>query len=233
MVAQHLGSVSEGKRIPLALVEREEIGGFSEPAKMPWLCRSIPADECRTGAKLRDVVGSVCADCYAHTGRYHCPGTKGAMARRFALLDNLPDWVERMVAALSRRYKGLRDKGRAFFRWHDSGDIQSAAHLAAIVDVAERLPEIRFWLPTREYGFVREWQAAGGACPPNLVIRLSAHMVDGPAPTSVGLPVSTVHTRKAHYPRARHCPAYDQGGECGECRTCWNPKVKHVSYPLH
>jgi hypothetical protein len=29
------------------------------------------------------------------------------------------------------------------------------------------------------------------------------------------------------------CPASKQGNQCGSCRRCWNPKVKHVTYPKH
>jgi hypothetical protein len=29
------------------------------------------------------------------------------------------------------------------------------------------------------------------------------------------------------------CPAPSQGGKCGDCRACWDPKVKVVSYGKH
>jgi len=35
-----------------------------------------------------------------------------------------------------------------------------------IAEVARRLPDIKFWLPTREYGFVREWMQFSKV-PPN------------------------------------------------------------------
>jgi hypothetical protein len=231
MVTTHLGSV--GGRVSLTVIERREIGGFSEPDKMPWLCWSIPASACRTGGRLRDVEGSVCENCYAHEGRYRCTSTVVAMERRLDFLNDLDGWARAMAVAITRRFKGLQDKSRAFFRWHDSGDIQSVEHLAAIALVAESVPGVKFWLPTREYGTVAAWRAAGGKVPANLVIRLSAHMVDGETPRKYGLPVSSVHTDTASYPKAHHCPAYDTGGRCGDCRACWDPKVKHVSYPLH
>ena len=30
--------------------------------------------------------------------------------------------------------------------------------------------------------------------------------------------------------RYHTCPAPSQGGQCGDCRQCWDPKVKVVSY---
>jgi len=63
-------------------------------------------------------------------------------------------------------------------------------------------------------------------------VRLSAHMVDGPTPDIAGLPVSTVHTELA--PEGSHsCPAPTQGNQCGDCRACWAPAVRHVSYHQH
>lgn len=134
------------------------------------------------------------------------------------------------------------------FRWHDSGDLQSVEHLDAIADVAEMTQDVTLadrttadvehWLPTREYGIVADWFASRGRnLPRNLNVRLSAHMVDGPAPLKLaakyGLTVSTVHTDESAYPAANLCPAYEQGGQCRDCRNCWDRTVKHVSYSAH
>ena len=44
----------------------EIIGGsLSKPSKMPGWSIGLPAKECKTGAKLQQVKGSVCFDCYA------------------------------------------------------------------------------------------------------------------------------------------------------------------------
>ena len=44
--------------------------GFTRTSKMPGLSYSLPAWECKTGSKLRQVKGSVCASCYALKGNY-------------------------------------------------------------------------------------------------------------------------------------------------------------------
>lgn len=226
--------------------ERATVGGFSEPSKMPWLSWSTPATHCKTGSKLRQVEGSTCSGCYAMKGRYVFDNVQSAMQRRFDTLADLSAWTDAMTDAITERaarYTPTADEPLPSFRWHDSGDLQSADHLAAICEVAERtqdvlmadgtVGDVEHWLPTREYGFVTEYLRRGGVIPRNLCVRLSAHMVDGPAPSKYGLPVSTVHTADDTYPEAYSCPAYTQGGKCLTCRACWDETVQHVSYPVH
>ena len=43
---------------------------LSKPSKMPGFAIGIPAKECKTGAKLRKIKGSVCFGCYALKGCY-------------------------------------------------------------------------------------------------------------------------------------------------------------------
>ena len=43
---------------------------FARTKKMPGLSYSLPAWECKTGSKLREIKGSVCASCYALKGNY-------------------------------------------------------------------------------------------------------------------------------------------------------------------
>jgi hypothetical protein len=43
-------------------------GSLSKPSKMPGWAYGIPAKECQTGAKLREVKGSTCFNCYALEG---------------------------------------------------------------------------------------------------------------------------------------------------------------------
>jgi hypothetical protein len=115
-----------------------------------------------------------------------------------------------------------------YFRWFDSGDIQSHSHLYNICEVARHTAEIHHWLPTQEHELVREFDEE---IPDNLTIRLSAHMLDEGAPS--GWPhTSTVFTKRP--PVGSHvCPASDQGNYCGACRSCWGRNVPQVSYHWH
>jgi hypothetical protein len=222
----------QSKKIALEMAKRT-IGGLSEPSKMPWYSYSIPAEYCQTGQKLAKVEGSVCADCYACRGRYLFGVVRNAMDRRFDTIGN-PNWVEDFVETLNRLSVGVPEED-LYFRWHDSGDIQSIDHLAHIFQIAERLPHIQFWLPTKEIGYVDSLlKMTDGMMPANLTIRISAAMVDQcNPPLSLGLPVSTVHTEGKLNPQATLCEAYTRGGKCGDCRACWNPSVRWVSYPKH
>lgn len=199
-------------------------GSLSKPSKMPGHAYSIPAKYCKIGAKLRKVEGSVCSKCYAFKGRYPTGVVQRAMERRYKSLKD-PVWVDAMVYLISKTEDG-------FFRWHDSGDLQGIWHLKKIVEIANRLPHITFWIPTREYSLVSKYFKSGGKVPPNLTIRLSSHMIDGPAPESLarrlGLQVSGVSSTPGFT-----CPASEQGNKCGDCRACWDRNVFNVTYKKH
>jgi hypothetical protein len=209
------------------------VGGLSKPSKMPGYAYSLPARECITGGKLQQVPGSVCFGCYAMKGRYSFPTVQAALYRRLESIAK-PQWVEAMAELIQRR-----DRGCGFFRWHDSGDLQSVDHLARIVRIAELTPTVRHWLPTREYRIVSDYV---GGChpndifPANLNVRMSAHMLGGRVPTFRHLPVtvSSVSPRGATPPAEAHeCPAPQQGNACGDCRACWNVDVPLVDYHFH
>lgn len=194
---------------------------LSKPSKMPGHAYSIPASRCITGSKLRKLEGSTCSHCYALKGRYLFPNVKNAQARRLEAIT-LPGWADRMVELIT-------DAGDTHFRWHDAGDLQSAEHLSLIVSIAKRLPSVAFWLPTREYGIVRDWlfdNAEG--FPPNLNVRLSAHMIGKALAPVPGVTASSVDSKAGHA-----CPAPTQGNACGDCRACWDRKVPNVDYHRH
>ena len=211
----------------------EIAGPLGYPSKMPGTAYGISAKACQIGAKLAKVEGSVCFGCYALKANYLYPSVQMAHDKRLAGIAS-PLWTAAMVTLLTAAHES--GKGRngpiasGWHRWHDSGDLQSVEHLTKICAVAALTPTIKHWLPTRELGIVKAYQKAGGTVPKNLVIRVSATMVDGDA-TQAWPTTSGVHNeRKA---QGRACPAPKQEGRCGDCRACWNPKVKHVSYHLH
>ena len=189
-------------------------GGLSAPSKMPGPAYNLPAAACITGAKLVKVPGSVCAGCYALKGRYRFTNVQQALRRRLESLDK-PYWIHAMVV--------LIDKA-PYFRWHDSGDLQGAWHLKNIFEVCKRTPDTMHWLPTRETGMLKLMDP--DIVPPNLIIRLSGHMINGKNSTFWPW-TSTVSTE------GKSCPAQDQGNQCRDCRACWDRKVANVTYPKH
>jgi hypothetical protein len=189
-------------------------GGLSAPSKMPGPAYNLPATACITGAKLVKIPGSVCHGCYALKGRYRFRNVKEALARRLQALTH-PQWVDAMVVLI---------KDQDWFRWHDSGDIQSPEHLKNIFEVCKRTPETRHWMPTREVKFLKFMDP--DVIPPNLIIRISSHMIDQ-GPVKHWPWTSTVVTD------GKSCPAKEQGNECKDCRQCWNRSVKSIAYPKH
>lgn len=201
----------------------EITGGLSRPEKMPGGAYSLPASACRVGSQLRAIPDSTCADCYACKGRYSLGTVQQALQRRLASIGGT-HWVAAMVELIAR-------EPVPFFRWHDSGDIQNLRHLVDIVRIAEALPEIKFWLPTRELSIVSSYLAAFGELPDNLCVRLSAPLVDRPLRSSLPLPTSTVHDTLP--PIGFPCGAASRGNRCGDCRACWDTAVSNISYPKH
>ena len=190
-------------------------GSMTRTSKMPGLSYSLPAWECKTGAKLRKIPGSVCAGCYALKGNYtRYPAIKAAQYVRLKAISH-PDWVRAMVAQVKRQ---------VYFRWHDAGDLQSLEHLKKIFEVCRLTPNTTHWMPTREAQYLKLVDPA--TVPSNLIIRMSSHMVDQ-GPVSFWPWTSTVGSS------SRTCPAPDQGGKCGDCRACWNREIKNVEYGKH
>jgi|TARA_B100001093_G_C26476600_1_gene862957 hypothetical protein len=192
-------------------------GSMTRTSKMPGLSYSLPAWECKTGAKLRKIKNSVCAGCYALKGNYtRYPAIKAAQYVRLKAITD-PRWVDSMVAQIKRQ---------KFFRWHDAGDIQSMDHLNKIFEVCKLTPETRHWMPTREAQFLN--QIKPEAVPKNLIIRMSSHMIDQ-KPVTFWPWTSTVTSKK----EGASCPAPKQGGKCGSCRSCWDRNTPNVEYGKH
>lgn len=233
--------------VPTALVQRkidraaiksarlaaECAGSLGSPSKMPGASYGIPAAECITGTKLRSVEGSTCSKCYAYKrGNYGFSSVIASQYKRIdALRNDLEGWRDSMVAQIGAWAKTVPESER-YFRWHDSGDLQSTEHLAAIVEIARQIPWVSFWIPTREYAMVRAFLVSG-VIPRNLAIRLSAHMVDGKPPNIVAAGVTTSSVHASAPAVGNTCPAPTQGNACRDCRACWSRDVANVSYHVN
>ena len=187
---------------------------LSKPSKMPGFSIGIPAKECKTGAKLRKIKGSVCYGCYALKGCYVFPDVQAAQYKRLKSIKK-KKWIEAMAHQIN-------SKKVKFFRWHDSGDVQNLEHLNKIYEVCKLSPTVKHWMPTREAWILDHVTRA----PDNLIIRFSMPMVNQAAAGSWPN-TSTVVTSGAT------CPAPKQGGKCQTCRACWNHNIKNVAYGKH
>ena len=190
------------------------VGGLSKPSKMPGWSIGLPAKECKTGAKLRQIKDSVCYDCYALKGCYVFKVVQDAQYKRLAAVRS-PQWVQAMAHLINSKKSNV-------FRWHDSGDVQDLEHLNKIYEVCRLTPTRRHWMPTRE-AWVKDHL---NRAPSNLVIRFSSPMIDQ-GPVNSWANTSTVVTSGAT------CPSAKQGNQCLDCRNCWNPEIKNISYGQH
>ena len=187
-------------------------GSMTRTSKMPGLSYSLPAWECKTGSKLRKIKNSVCSMCYALKGNY--TRYKAIKAAQYVRLKTLTNklWVEAFVVQIKRQ---------EYFRWHDAGDVQNLEHLNKIFEVCEATPDTKHWMPTRE-AWIKDHLDKK---PANLVIRFS--------PPMIGQENSSWPNSSMVVTEGASCPAPSQGGKCGDCRACWDPLVKVVSYGKH
>jgi len=191
------------------------VGGLSKPSKMPGWAYGLPAKECKTGKKLRDIEGSTCYGCYALKGCYVFEVVQAAQYRRLEATKSA-SWVDAMAQLIN-------SKKSKYFRWHDSGDVQDLDHLMKIFEVCELSPGVKHWMPTRE-AWVKKYLKDK---PKNLVIRFSMPMVDQAAADS------WPNTSTVVSGPGRTCPAPDQNNECKDCRACWDSSVHNIAYGKH
>lgn len=197
-------------------------GSLSKPSKMPCSGYGLSAHDCKTGGKLRQIAGSVCSNCYAMKGNYNFRNVRNAhIVRLDAINRDLNQWEEDINVLIKKATKHNK-----YFRWHDSGDIQSDEHFQHMIWLAVRNPEVKFWVPTKEYAIARKY---AGRMPANLVLRVSYPML------------GEAFKRKSPYEltssvgsgKGFKCPAPEQEGKCLDCRACWDEEVQNIDYAPH
>ena len=198
---------------------------LSKASKMPCRSWSLQAlDTCPASRKADGSLVDACSGCYATGGNYHYPNVKAPREHNREDWKH-DDWVDVMVETL--------DVDR-YFRWFDSGDLYDIRLARKVLEVMERTPWVKHWLPTRMHKFpkFREVLAQMEALP-NVVVRLSSDSVtgdtvEGAATSSTIIP--TIHHAK---PDMAVCEAYERKGKCDKCRLCWSKDVPVVAYPAH
>lgn len=199
-------------------------------SKMPGASFSLSAFKCITGSKLNLQEGTVCSKCYARKGRYLFSNVKNAQTKRFELIED-KDFVKCMTEVLKNDKITQKIK---LFRWHDSGDIQSLNHLKKIVQIAENLPDIKFWMPTKEYSIIKKYN---GEIPKNLIIRVSYPMINGKFTNNEYPYTSNVYSKDKlnEVNKKEICPATENHNSCDEnkCMKFWDKSIKNIVYIKH
>ena len=194
---------------------------LSNTSKLGVKSISLDARKCKTGSKLAKKKGTVCNGCYALKGCYVFPVVKDAMARRLEFF-NSANFIPIMVWLLQSQKKN-------FFRWFDSGDVQNVIMALNILEICKLTPNIKHWIPSKEY---KIWRCVLNVekLPSNVVLRMSSPNIDQ-APLKGFNNTSTVHENKKAF--GLECIAYKQDGKCLDCKACYDPKIKNISYPKH
>lgn len=208
----------------------KNIGGLSNTSKMPWFSWSISAYSCNVGSNLAKQQNTVCSGCYALSGAYRWSNTQKALNNRLKIwhVAKLNKFVNDFTLLLSEKAKRA-PKEKLFFRWFDSGDLQSLEMLEAINLIALNLPEIKFWLPTKEYGIIRQWDESKQA--ENLIIRVSHPMLNKSFHPNKYSHNSSVYNKEDS--NGFICPSSKQNNTCSNCRACWDKSIKEITYIYH
>ena len=190
----------------------------------------------------------ICDTCYAGKGRYlmYKSMSVGQMARLKWVTKQLRNgtftrkMTEAIASLLDPEIEDLlaaKLVSNKYFRIHDAGDFFSPDYYRAWVEVCHKLPEIRFWAPTRQWVF-EKWRAVFDTSPPpqNLALRPSALFTGAPPPMIPGMSAGSGSVDGRMPEPVWNCPAYesDEGSCAGaHCRTCWTGTKKPVNYLTH
>lgn len=186
-----------------------------------WSLQAL--DTCPASKNADGSLVDACKGCYATTGNYNYPNVKAPRAHNREDWQRL-EWVDDMVQAL---------QDSRYFRWFDSGDMYTIGLAEKILEVMQRTPWCKHWLPTRMHkfpkfrGVLTEMQALD-----NVMVRFSSDSVTGQFIDGLHGSV-IVPTIDDVTPKMQACNAYQHGGKCNGCRACWDKSVPLIAYPAH
>jgi hypothetical protein len=193
---------------------------LSRTSKMPCASYALPAViACHRGQYLKNIEGSICANCYAYKGNYWFKGARNLRVEnlteaKLCETSNYDFWIVQAKVLIIQ-------SGYSHFRWFDSGDCISQKMANAISEVALSLPDIRFWVSTRENYVYADCD--------NLCVRISDDYID----TNRRLfGVRSLVSKKVELD-GYQCPAKSQDNKCYTCRECWNKNQEVIVYKYH
>jgi len=147
----------------------QKLGHISKTYKMPCYSWSLSAFDCV-------FTDPICIKiCYAKNHHYNFQNVKDALHKnKTSYLDR--NWVRNFT-------KFLIQIDAKFFRWFDSGDLETIVLLEKICKVVDNSKQVKFWLPTRARDILESYYEANNKVKlnklhPNLTIRFSASDID-------------------------------------------------------
>ena len=204
--------------------ELVELNHLSKTSKMSGvLSWSLMALETCPGAYDQGQLVLSCQCCYATTGRYIMPNVI-KVRKENKLAWQHDNWASLMINEI---------KYKSYFRWFDSGDMYSLKLAEKIYEIMVNTPDTKHWLPTKMYKFdkfkpiIDKMQSL-----PNVCVRFSSDSITGSYAPGLHRSVILSSVNNVN-PNIFVCPAYKNGGKCGDCRACYNKDVDVVGYKAH
>lgn len=208
-----------------------EINCSNKNNKTGVACNNIqmPNNTCREDAPCK-----LSGKCYCMKGRQQYDNVQGAYWRNWRLYnEDSNDFFEQVI------YK-LKHNPLPIMRWFDSGDIPDEQFFEGMINVAKKLPHIRFMSFTKKYYIINNYLENGQEIPDNLNIIFSAWDKNWKVENPFKLPIAYVDFKDSNMnpdiPKyAYTCPCADKISNvtCSMCQACWNKKLKAVKFLEH
>jgi len=226
---------------------------FSLPAGPPRYGGTCPASAEKFDCDYKDVI---CYDCYATRNRYLFASNAIRQAvkwqwvqtamRRGTFVDEMVEAIRFISQPSVAQYLRGRDIAANYFRIHDSGDWSDKDYFRAWVEVCRRVPEVRFWAPTRMWIF-EDWAdlLKKTRFPKNMTVRPSTLCKEEMPFIIKGLSGAGAGVSYDELPSpAYNCPATfgEDSDTClgsrgpdeqHGCRACWDWPSLIVNYRRH
>lgn len=196
---------------------------LSQTTKMPCKSWSLPAlDTCPGSRDRNGQLVDVCQGCYATTGNYRFPNVRASREHNRQDWRRL-EWVDDMVNNICSDH---------FFRWFDSGDVYHPKLARKILEVMKQTRGTMHWLPTRSHK-VEGLRAIISSMKKmkNVSVRYSSDKINRFTLKHGSFVFD--HTDFAMGDDIEICKASTRGGQCGDCRSCWDKSVRVIAYPSH
>ena len=202
---------------------------LSNTTKMQITGKKVKSWSLQAGTSCPGSAGAeVCDGCYALKGMYRFPVVKDA--RSYNQSDyKKDDWTFRMISKVNKL---------DYFRWFDSGDVETRELADKIHTVIQGTPSVQHWLPTRSDKIAKISSGIKNIeLLPNVAVRRSADNIGLTKPERLGVNSYVIKPddiANAKLLGITVCPVTLPGStqkSCDLCTLCYTSSS--VAYLLH
>lgn len=149
--------------------------------------------------------------CYAQKGSFNYPNVKNCYAENLKSFLENPNLAEMEILS-QMPYAG-------FCRIHASGDVVNVRYLDMLINICNKLPNVKFMMYTKKYEMINQYLEECGEFPENMKIIFSlwdTYKCDN----RHNLPTSQVILKAGNVDPIKEGFLCD--GLCEKCYKCWN-----------